>query len=171
MTLGRMPLYALPVEAPDHVQQSLEALGLPGRVRVFDESTHTAQEAANAVGCELGQIVKTLFFMAEGRPTMALVAGDRQVDTAALAELVGIGRKKLKMGTPEEVLEITGYRVGGVAPVGWVKPCDIVVDDSLRRFDEIWAAAGDSNAVFPARTEDLVKAIGGQWATIVKAPA
>lgn len=159
------------MEAPEHVQRSLEALGLPGRVRTFDESTHTAQEAANAVGCELGQIVKTLFFMAEGRPTMALVAGDRQVDTAALAELVGVGRKKLKMGTREEVLDITGYRVGGVAPVGWPKPCDVVVDDSLRRFENIWAAAGDSNAVFPARTDDLVNAIGGQWATIVKAPA
>jgi Cys-tRNA(Pro) deacylase len=171
MTLGPAHLYPLPVEAPEHVQRSLEALGLPGRVRAFDESTHTAQEAANAVGCELGQIVKTLFFMAEGRPTMALVAGDRQVDTSALAELVGVGRKKLKMGTPDEVIEITGYRVGGVAPVGWLKPCDIVVDDSLRRFDEIWAAAGASNAVFPARTEDLVKAIGGQWATIVKEPA
>ncbi len=132
MTLERMHLYALPVEAPEHVQQALATLGLPGRVRTFDESTHTAQEAANAVGCELGQIVKTLFFMAEGRPTMALVAGDRQVDTAALAELVGVGRKKLKMGTPEEVLETTGYRVGGVAPVGWPKPCDIVAPPGVR---------------------------------------
>ena len=61
---------------PERVQEALGALGLPGEVRVFDdESTHTAQEAANAVGCALGQIVKTLFFMAEGRPTMALVAG------------------------------------------------------------------------------------------------
>ena len=159
------------MEATEYVQRSLEALGLPGQVRIFDESTHTAQEAANAVGCELGQIVKTLFFMAEGRPTMALVAGDRQVDTGALAALVGVGRKKLKMGSPEEVLDITGYRVGGVAPVGWPKPCDIVVDDTLKRFDEIWAAAGDSNAVFPARTEDLVRAINGQWGAIVKAPA
>ena len=157
---------------PERVQAALDELGLPGRVRTFDDaSTHTAQEAADAVGCELGQIVKTLFFMADGRPTMALVAGDRQVDTAALAELVGVGRKKLKMGTPEEVLETTGYAVGGVAPVGWARPCDVVVDDSLRRFEDIWAAAGAPNAVFPARTEQLVSAINGQWATIVKAPA
>ncbi len=172
MTQTRARLYASPVEAPEHVQQSLEALGLPGKVRVFDgESTHTAQEAASAVGCELGQIVKTLFFMADGRPTMALVAGDRQVDTSALADLVGVGRKRLKMGTPDEVFETTGYRVGGVAPVGWPRPCDIVVDESLRRFDEIWAAAGAPNAVFPARTEDLVTAVNGQWARIVKDPA
>jgi prolyl-tRNA editing enzyme YbaK/EbsC (Cys-tRNA(Pro) deacylase) len=95
---------------PERVQLALEALGLPGRVKVFDEaSTHTAQEAADAVGCELGQIVKTLFFMADGRATMALVAGDRQVDTSALAGLLGIGRKKLKMGSPDEVLAITGF--------------------------------------------------------------
>jgi Cys-tRNA(Pro) deacylase len=159
------------MSSPEHVQDALEALGLPGRVRTFDEaSTHTAQEAADAVGCELGQIVKTLFFVADGRPTMALVAGDRQVDTAALAQLIGVGRKKLKMGTPEEVRAITGYEVGGVSPVGVAQPCDIVVDDSLLRFEEVWAAAGAANAVFPANTADLVRAIGGQWAAIVKDP-
>ncbi|MBK9343182.1 MAG: YbaK/EbsC family protein [Dehalococcoidia bacterium] len=157
---------------PERVQQALAALGLPGRVRVFDEaSTHTAQEAADAVGCQLGQIVKTLFFMAEGRPTMALVAGDRQVDTAALAELVGVGRKKLKMGTPDEVRDTTGYEVGGVAPVGWPHPCDTIADESLQRFEDIWAAAGAPNAVFPARTAELALAVNAQWARIVKEPA
>lgn len=140
-------------------------------MRVFDAgSTHTAQEAADAVGCALGQIVKTLFFVAEGRPTMVLAAGDRQVDTALLAPILGVGRKKLKMGTPSEVLEYTGFPVGGVAPVGWPKPVDVVVDDSLRRFEEVWAAAGASNAVFMARTDDLVRAINGQWASVVRSP-
>jgi len=138
---------------------------------VFDAgSTHTAQEAADAVGCALGQIVKTLFFVAEGRPTMVLAAGDRQVDTAMLAPILGVGRKKLKMGTPSEVLEYTGFPVGGVAPVGWPKPVDVVVDDSLRRFEEVWAAAGASNAVLMARTDDLVRAINGQWASVVRSP-
>ena len=159
------------MSAPERVQQALEALGLPGPVRVFDEgSTHTAQEAADAVGCALGQIVKTLFFVAEGRPTMVLAAGDRQVDTAMLAPILGVGRKKLKMGTPSEVLEYTGFPVGGVAPVGWPKPVDVVVDDSLRRFEEVWAAAGASNAVLMARTDDLVRAINGQWASVVRSP-
>jgi Cys-tRNA(Pro) deacylase len=160
------------MESPvERVQLALEALSLPGKVRVFEEaSTHTAQEAADAVGCELGQIVKTLFFMAEGRPTMALVAGDRQVDTAALAQLVGVGRKRLKMGTPDEVREVTGYEVGGVAPVDWRKGHDVVVDQSLSRFEDVWAAAGAPNAVFPAPTNALVAAIGGQWAVITKEP-
>ncbi len=159
------------MSAPEHVQKSLELLGLPGRVRVFDAaSTHTAQEAADAVGCELGQIVKTLFFMADGRPTMALVAGDRQVDTGALAALVGVGRKKLKMGTPEEVLATSGYAVGGVSPVGWPQTCDTIADDSLQRFEDVWAAAGTANAVFPVRTDDLVRVTSAQWAGIVKEP-
>jgi Cys-tRNA(Pro) deacylase len=156
------------VRPQDRVNEALERLGLPGRVVEFDGSTHTAEDAAAAVGCDLGQIVKTLFFMADGRPTIALVAGDRQVDTSRLAELVGIGRKKLKMGTPDEVLSLTGYPVGGVSPVGLASPCDVVVDDSLRRFEEVWAAAGAGNAVFPAPTDALVSAINGQWAAIVR---
>ena len=150
------------------MDDALERLGLPGRVIEFNGSTHTAADAAAAVGCALGQIVKTLFFLADGRPTIALVAGDRQVDTARLAELVGIGRKKLKMGTPDEVLATTGFPVGGVAPVGLASPCDVVVDSSLARFEEVWAAAGAGNAVFPAQTQVLVGAINGQWADIVR---
>ena len=141
---------------------------MPARVVEFDASTRTAAEAAVAVGCELGQIVKSLFFLAEGRPTLVLVAGDRQADTTKLAALVGVGRKKLKMGSPEEVLELTGFPVGGVAPVGSSTACDVVVDESLRRFDCVWASAGAGNAVFAADTEELVEKVKGQWAAITR---
>src|SRR3972149_709026 len=87
--------YPMAMTPQERVQAALVTLGLPGKVREFAASTGTARDAANAVGCELGQIVKTLFFLADGRPTMALVAGDRQADTARLAEVVGVGRKKL----------------------------------------------------------------------------
>jgi len=159
------------MDATERVRAGLEALGLPAELKTFDESTHTAQDAANAVGCELGQIVKTLYFSADGRPTLALVAGDRQADTAKLAEILGIGRKKLKMGAPEEVLAHTGYPVGGVSPVGSTHPCDVVVDDSLKRFGTIWGAAGNGNTVFSADTERLVEAVSGQWANITREPA
>lgn len=152
----------------ERVRAALATLGLPANVREFDASTRTAQDAANAVGCELGQIVKTLFFLADGRPTLALVAGDRQADTAKLAEILGVGRKRLKMGSPDEVLSVTGYPVGGVSPVGALQPCDVVVDESLQRFDVVWAAAGAGNAVFEAGTADLVRAIHGQWAMITR---
>jgi Cys-tRNA(Pro) deacylase len=152
----------------ERVKAALIALGLPAEICEFDASTGTAEAAAAAVGCELGQIVKTLFFMAEGRPTTVLAAGDRQVDTVALAEILGVGRKKLKMGSPEQVSEHTGYAIGGVAPVGHLRQSDIVVDESLKRFAEVWSAAGTSNAVFAARTDDLVRCIGGQWAAIAR---
>ena len=136
----------------------------------MDASTRTAEEAARACGCERGQIVKTLFFFADGRPTVVLTAGDRQVDTALLAQLVGVGRKKLKMGTADEVLAHTGFPVGGVSPVGQLNPSDVVVDESLQRFENVWAAAGAGNAVFPVATEALVSAVSGQWAAITRTP-
>ena len=152
----------------ERVRAALEELGMPARVMEFEASTATAAEAAAAVGCEPGQIVKSLVFLAAGRPTLVLVAGDRQADTAKLAELVGVGRKRLKMGSPEEVLELTGFPVGGVAPVGSANPCDVVVDESLRRFDCVWASAGARNAVFAASTAELVKKVKGQWAAITR---
>lgn len=160
-TLGRM-------HPNERVRAALKELGLETEIREFPASTSTAREAADAVGREIGQIVKTLFFLAEGRPTVVLAAGDRQVDTSALAALVGVGRKRLKMGTPGEVREHTGYEVGGVAPVGHVQSSDVVVDDSLRRFECVWAAAGTGNTVFEVGIEELVGAIGGQWASITR---
>lgn len=153
---------------PERVAEALRGLGLADSVRVFGRSTATAAEAAEAVGCEPGQIVKTLLFVADGRPTMVLVAGDRQVDTAQLAAILGVGRKRLKMGTAEEVRAYTGFEVGAVAPVGWPTRVDVVVDASLRRFEHVWAAAGAANAVFGVGTVELVAAIGGQWADIAR---
>lgn len=160
----------MPVTPLERVERALEALQLPANLRQFDGSTRTAQDAADAVGCELGQIVKTLFFFADGRPTTVLAAGDRHVDTALLAQLLGVGRKKLRMGSPEEVLAFTGFSVGGVSPVGSANSSDVVVDDSLQRFSSIWAAAGAANAVFAAETNALVTGIHGQWAAITRTP-
>jgi Cys-tRNA(Pro) deacylase len=154
----------------ERVTAALERAGLPSHLRTFADSTATAADAAAAVGCELGQIVKTLFFLADGRPTLALVAGDQQVDTARLAELLGVGRKRLRMAAPDEVLAITGYPVGGVSPFGSLTQCDVVVDESLRRFDTVWAAAGSPHAVFAAPTTELVSRAGGQWAVITRQP-
>jgi Cys-tRNA(Pro) deacylase len=154
--------------AASRVEEALRALGVPARVVEFEASTRTAEDAAAAVGCVPGQIVKSLFFMADGRPTLALVAGDRQVDTGRLAAILGVGRKRLKMGTPEEVLRFTGYEVGGVAPVGMATACDVVADESLQRFEEVWAAAGTGHSVFAIATEALGRATHAQWAAITR---
>jgi prolyl-tRNA editing enzyme YbaK/EbsC (Cys-tRNA(Pro) deacylase) len=121
-------------------------------VRELPQSTRTAQDAAAAVGCELGQIVKSLVFVADGEPVMCLCAGDRRVDTALLGTDVRAARA-------EEVRDATGFAIGGVPPLGHDRPLRTVVDESLRRFDTIWCAAGTPNAVFAVGTEALIAAI------------
>ena len=155
-------------DGPARVAEAMRARGLTAPIERFADGTATALDAANALGCELGQIVKTLVMLADGRPTAVLVAGDRQADTAALARLLGVSRKRLKMASAERVLELTGYRVGGVPPVGLPGEWDVIADESLMRFTQVWAAAGASDALFGAGTDELLAATGAQLATVGK---
>lgn len=148
------------------VAQALQAAGLRAEPLLFPRSTRTAEEAAAAVGCALGQIVKTLVFLADGRCVLVLVAGDRRVDATALAKVLGLPRKRVRMATAEEVEAATGYDVGGVPPVGHEATYAVLIDDSLRRFEVVWAAAGTANAVFAVNPDDLARATRGQWARI-----
>lgn len=135
------------------VQERLHALGLDVQVKVLADSTRTAAEAAEACGCELGQIVKTLVFVEEasGEPVVCLWAGDRQVPAAELG---------LRRASADEVREATGFAVGGVPPVGHDRPLRTIVDDSLGRFERVWCAAGTPHAVFEVRLADLLAATG-----------
>lgn len=155
-----------PLDGPERVAEAMRARGLTSPIERFAEGTATALDAANALGCELGQIVKTLILMADGRPTVVLAAGDRQVDTAALARLLGVSRKRLKMASAEQVFELTGYRVGGVPPVGLPGEWDVIADDSLERFTRVWAAAGAGDALFGTGREELLAATGAQLAPV-----
>jgi prolyl-tRNA editing enzyme YbaK/EbsC (Cys-tRNA(Pro) deacylase) len=130
----------------------LRAAGLDVEVQELDASTRTAEEAAAAAGCELGQIVKSLVFADAGGPVLVLCAGDRRVDTA----LVGDG---VRRATPDEVRAATGFAIGGVPPLGHEQPVRTVVDASLRRFATVWCAAGTPRAVFQVETERLIAAI------------
>ena len=132
----------------------LAALGLNVQVRQLPESSRTAQEAAAACGCELGQIVKSLVFRAPMDPLLVLCAGDRRVDEAALGENVA-------MASPADVRQLTGFAIGGVPPLGHDPPLRTVVDASLRRFDAVWCAAGTPSSVFEIATEELIRAAGG----------
>ena len=155
-------------DGPARVEEAMRACGLTAPIERFSDGTATALDAANALGCELGQIVKTLILLADGRPTAVLVAGDRQADTAALARLLGVSRKRLKMASAERVFELTGYRVGGVPPVGLPGEWDVIADESLTRFTQVWAAAGASDALFGAGTDELIEATGAQLAAVGK---
>jgi prolyl-tRNA editing enzyme YbaK/EbsC (Cys-tRNA(Pro) deacylase) len=134
------------------LQARLHELGLDIEICELSDSTRTAQEAADAVGAELGQIVKSLVFMDGEAAVLCLCAGDRRVDTAKLGDDV-------RQATPDEVREATGFAVGGVPPLGHDGPVKTVVDESLHRFGTLWCAGGTPHAVFPVETEQLLAAL------------
>ena len=134
------------------VQERLRDLGLDAEVRELSDSTRTAQEAADAVGVDVGQIVKSLVFVDDGGPLLCLCAGDRRVDTAKLGENV-------RQAKGDEVREATGFAIGGVPPLGHDRPVRTIVDASVRRFETVWCAGGTSHAVFPVATEALISAV------------
>jgi prolyl-tRNA editing enzyme YbaK/EbsC (Cys-tRNA(Pro) deacylase) len=134
------------------VQDRLRELGLKAEVRELSDSTRTASEAAAAVGVDVGQIVKSLVFANEAGPILCLCAGDRRVDTAKLGPDV-------RQARGDEVREATGFAIGGVPPLGHDRPVRTVIDESLRRFETVWCAAGTPHAVFPVATEALLAAL------------
>ncbi len=145
------------------VREALAALGHDVAMMVVAEGTHTAEMAAAAAGCVLGQIVKTLVIYVSGRPMLALVAGDRRLDDRLLATRFGVGRKQVKLANAAQVLTLTGYPVGGVSPFGLSQPLDVLVDDELRRFETVWVAGGSASAIFPIGLDDLVRYTAGQF--------
>ena len=132
----------------------------------YEQTTRTAQEAADAIGCAVGQIVKSLCFSVNDVAVMALVSGDNQLDTKKLASLMDVGRKRVKRATPELVREATGFAIGGVPPFGHTQQMTCFIDEHLLTFPEIWAAAGTPNAVFRTSVEQLQQATGGTVADL-----
>lgn len=144
------------------VQAALDALGLGIRVQVFDVSTGTASEAAAAVGCDLGAIVKSLCFIVHDRLVLILTAGDRRVDAKALRQILSASKRQVRIADPETVRQVTGFDVGGVAPVGHLHPLTTLIDSGLARFDVVYAAAGSANSIFAIPYKTLVAVTAGQ---------
>lgn len=152
---------------PADVQQALDALGWGIRIHFFDTSTATSPLAAEAIGCQLGQIAKSLAFIADSRPVLVIASGDRRVDSKKLAGLLGISHKRVKIAKPEECVTHYGYEPGGVPPLGLrTAGIPVFIDDSLRRYAQVYAAAGAPNAIFPLTLAQLVEASGGQIADV-----
>lgn len=143
-------------EPTDHpaVQRVIAAArrkGVTLEVTAFDESTHTAEEAAAAVGAELGQIVKSLVFVAphdeQGlEPIVCLVSGPDRVDVARLAAVTG--EPEIRRSTAREARDLTGFVIGGIPPIGYETPVRVFMDPHLGRYPTVWAAAGLPTAVF-----------------------
>ncbi len=140
---------------PAPIQRVVDAAARKGvalDVHVFSESTHTAEEAAAAVGAELGQIVKSLVFVAPDadgalEPVLCLVSGPNRVDLARLAAVTGDA--DVRRASANEARELTGFTIGGIPPIGHAQAVRVVMDPDLGRFQVVWAAAGTATAVFP----------------------
>lgn len=142
------------------VQAALAAAGSDAKVIALADTARSAADAARAMGCPLGAIVKSLVFRIGDQAVLALVAGDRQCDVAALPEALGLAGEAQRADAAF-VREATGFAIGGVAPVGHARPLPTAVDASLARFPVLYAAAGHPHCVFQTTFEELVRLTGG----------
>jgi prolyl-tRNA editing enzyme YbaK/EbsC (Cys-tRNA(Pro) deacylase) len=145
------------VSAADRVTDVLRTAGVPAEVREFPEGTRTAEEAAAAVGCGVGQICKSLVFRVGDEPLLVIASGSNRVD----AERFGAEKADARY-----VRNHTGFAIGGVPPFGHARPIDTVVDEDLLGYDVVWAAAGTPRAVFAIAPADLVAVSGGRVARV-----
>src|SRR5262252_5510765 len=159
----------IPVETltPDHVQAALHAWHLSITIRLFPHSTATSQLAAEAIGCEVGQIAKSLCFIVHDQPILVIASGDQRVDDRKLAALLGVARKQVKFATPAQCLEYFGYAPGGVPPMAHrCRPHAVYLDAALQRYTQIYPAGGSSNAIFGVTLTQLVQISGGIFANV-----
>jgi Cys-tRNA(Pro) deacylase len=150
-------------EAAQRVANALAAAGVEVEVRAYAESTRTAGEAATAVGAMVGQIVKSLIFLADGQPILALVSGANRLDTAKLAQVVGA---KITRADAETVRATTGYAIGGVPPMGLATSLPVYFDRDLLQYADVWAAAGTPHAVFCIAPDALAQITDAQVADL-----
>lgn len=152
------------VSSRDRVRGFLQSHGLADGILEFDQSTKTAQMAADAAGCELGQIVKSLVFVVDGRPVLALVAGDRRGDTEAIA--AAMEGPSASFADADTVRDATGYAIGGVSPFDLPLGLAVLIDDSLERFDVVYPAAGTPSSMVRLRRSELLELVHGRVARI-----
>ena len=139
--------------------QSLEVI-------VLENSARTAKDAATALVCDVGAIVKSLLFRTENTFILCLVAGDKRCSLNKLKKIKD--KKDISMASPEEVKTQTGYTIGGVSPVGHLEDIEIIIDNSLERFNELFAAAGHPNCVFKINYNDIQKITNGKVKDIIE---
>lgn len=147
------------------VQDALNALGVILQVTEMPTSTRTSAEAAASVGCEVGQIAKSLIFRGKTseRPLLVIASGSNRVDEKKLAALFG---EKIEKPDADYVRARTGFVIGGVPPVGHAEPLHTLIDEDLLQYSEIWAAAGTPNALFHLKPTQLVEITQGRVANV-----
>ncbi len=148
-------------KSTEKVHAALSKFGFELNIVEFSESTRTAQEAADAIGCTVGQIAKSLIFKGKEsqKPILIITSGSNRVNEKSVKKLIG---EKLEKADAKFVLEHTGFVIGGVPPVGHATPINTFIDEDLMRYNEIWAAAGTPNTVFKLTPEILAEITKGR---------
>ena len=146
-------------EPVKRVQELISKFDSKLKVIVLNTTARTAKDAATSLKCEVGAIVKSLLFKADDTFLICLVPGDKRCSLNKLKKI--LSKKDVCMANAEEVKENTGFSIGGVSPVGYIKKLDILIDKSLNRFENVFAAAGHPNCVFKINYNELIKITNG----------
>ena len=152
----------------ERVEAALKTAGLEIDVLELSKSARTAQLAASALDTRLGSIVKSLIFLADGEPILVLVAGDRRASSEKLKRL--LGARRVMIADADRVRQESGFSIGGVPPIGHDRPLSTWIDESLGRFETVYAAAGHPRAVFPIAFRTLTRITEGKVADLVEVP-
>ena len=153
-------------EPVKRAEKSLKNFDQSLEVIVLDKSARTAQDAATALDCNVGAIVKSLLFKTNDSFILCLVAGDKRASLNKIKKI--INKKDVSMANPEDVKSQTGYTIGGVSPIGHLKQIDIIIDNTLERFNELFAAAGHPNCVFKINFTNIQKITNGKVENITE---
>jgi prolyl-tRNA editing enzyme YbaK/EbsC (Cys-tRNA(Pro) deacylase) len=152
----------LMAKSAKNVQDVLDQKGLQCKVVELPSSTHTAQDAASSIGCNVAQIVKSLIFKTKetNKPVLILAAGPNRVNEKIIESYVG---EKIEKANAEFTREVTGFAIGGIPPVGHKQHIDLIfIDEELLKNESVWAAAGTPNAVFKLQSQDLLEMTEGK---------
>jgi prolyl-tRNA editing enzyme YbaK/EbsC (Cys-tRNA(Pro) deacylase) len=148
----------------DRFRERAATHGVEVAAREFPQGTRTAEDAAAAIGCDVGQIVKSLVFVADDEPVLVLTSGANRVHEPTLRDVLGAGA--VRKADADEVRAATGYAIGGTPPFGHDRPLRVVCDRDLTDHDEVWAAAGTPSTVFPLPPDRLLEVTGAEVVTL-----
>ena len=153
-------------EPVKRARKALEEFDQSIVVIILENTARTANDAANSLNCEVGAIIKSLLFRTEDSFTLCLIAGDKRCSLNKLKKI--INKKDVSMASPKEVKDQTGYTIGGVSPIGHIKKIQILIDKSLERFKNLYAAAGHPNCIFKIDFKSLQKITNGEIEELIE---
>jgi prolyl-tRNA editing enzyme YbaK/EbsC (Cys-tRNA(Pro) deacylase) len=154
MTLARLGV--------EELKTYIQAHNIPAEIVRLDVPTPTVETAAQAVGTHVEQIIKSILFLADEQPVLAIACGLSHIQRRAIADFLGVGKKRIKLASPEKVLEISGYEVGAMPPFGHRQPLKTVIDQRVLGFNDAYAGGGAENVLLHLNPQDILRATGAK---------